>query len=130
MKVLIGAAAAMMLFAAAASAQDAPAASTAPVAPSACGDLPPDPALPDGATVDSAGMDAANTIYLAWATSVQSVARCRAAEYEAALATARARRDEHNAAAERLNAVGVQWTAQSEIYCARPRMRCERTPAQ
>ena len=72
-------------------------------------------------------MEVANTVYLAWATSVQSVARCRAAEYEAALATARARRDEHNAAAERLNAVAALWTAQSDVYCARPRMRCERT---
>jgi hypothetical protein len=129
MKVLLGAGAALLMFAAIASAQT-PTPEPAPnpaiqVAASQCAAQPPDPAIPDGATADGASMEVANTLYMAWATNMQSITACRRAEYETALATARVRRDEHNAIAEKLNTVTQSWTAESTEYCARPRMRCE-----
>jgi hypothetical protein len=128
MKVLIGAAAALMMFAAIASAQTAPeppAPPSAPLIASQCPAPPPDPVIPDGATADGAAMEVANTVYVAWAQTMQQITACRRAEYESALATARVRRDEHNANAEKLNSVTQVWTAESGEYCARPRMRCE-----
>ncbi|MEJ0060501.1 MAG: hypothetical protein WDM79_13410 [Terricaulis sp.] len=130
MKVLIGAGAALFMFAAIASAQTptpAPEPAANPnvqVAASQCPTPPPNPTIPDGAVADGAQMEVANTVYMAWATTMQQITVCRRNEYETALATARVRRDEHNAIAEQLNTVTQSWTAESTEYCARPRMSC------
>lgn len=133
MKVLIGAAAAVMMFAAAAAAQTtAPTTTTSPPAATAaasrCPALPATDltGVPDGATATGEQMAAANTQYSAWSTSLVSVLECRKAEHDELLATLNARRAEYNAGKARLDAGNAAWTAESEEYCARPRMRCER----
>ncbi|MES1156208.1 MAG: hypothetical protein ABUL73_00390 [Alphaproteobacteria bacterium] len=136
MKVLIGAAAAVFLFGAVASAQTTTTTSTTTTAaasvsvpPSRCPAMPTEPTIPDGATASSATMATANEAYRAWALAVQEIAHCHHAEYDEAVALLQARRDEHNAVAERLNQVTQSWTAASTAYCARPHTRCQNTAA-
>jgi len=135
MKVLIGAAAAVLMFGAVATAQTTTTGTTttttaaAPVAvtPSHCPAAPADPTIPDPATATSAAMATANEAYVAWAHAMQENARCHHAEYDEAVAIVQARRDEHNAVADRLNQVTQAWSAASTTYCARPHTRCQNT---
>lgn len=134
MKILIGAAAVLLMCGSVATAQTPPA-PTAPEARSAtpiasqCPALPPEPTIPDGAVADNAAMEAANVVYMNWGTSMQAAIACRRGEYETYLESARVRREEHNAAAARLSAVTEAWQGETLEFCARPRQRCE-APAQ
>ncbi|HVV34771.1 MAG TPA: hypothetical protein VHC73_16205 [Vitreimonas sp.] len=100
MKIWIGAAV-LLAFAATAHAQadritPAPAAETANTeAPTQCPDLPPDPAMPDGAHVHMSSMSAASDAYKAWDESARAVLECRRLQYNAVIA--------------RLNAVSAAW---------------------
>lgn len=126
MRVLIGAGLAMLFLATAASAQTAlepPAAAAVP--PSQCPAEPADPLIADGATANNDAMAGSSEGYQAWVLGMQAVATCREAEFEQARATMQARAAEHNAVAEKLRTVSSAWSAQSTVFCARPRMTCE-----
>lgn len=124
MKVLTAGVAALVLFAAAAAAQTPPA-STPAALPSQCPPVPAEPTLPDGAMAESAAMDNADAAYGAWSRAMQANIQCRLGEYELHTRTAQQRREEHNAAVEKLNAVTGAWRAQISEFCNRPRQRCE-----
>jgi len=138
MKLLIGAAAAALMFGTVALAQTATTTSatagaatttapSAPVTPSRCPAAPADPTVPDGATATSSTMESAAAAYRTWAQTMQDLMRCHHAEYDEAQAVVTVRREEHNAVADRLNAVSQSWTASSTTFCARPHMRCDNT---
>ncbi|MES1200644.1 MAG: hypothetical protein ABUS57_04260 [Pseudomonadota bacterium] len=132
MKRMMGAAIAVLMFATVASAQPAattpatPAPPATPVAvpPSQCPATIAAPAVPDGATIAPAQMEVSNNALKEWAGAMRAVLDCRRAEFEAANATAIARRDEFNGMAESLNTTIHGWEAATAVYCARPHMRC------
>lgn len=124
MKLVYGAVAALMMFAATAAAQ-APAetAPAAPPPPSRCPAIPEAPTLPDGASANSRAMDQGNAAYQSWGTSLQSVLECRrneVTELRAAAAAANAhastRVDEYNVGANSLNSVTQNWQAEVEEF--------------
>lgn len=117
MKLLIGAAAAALLFAGSAMAQTAT--PTPPLAPSTCGAAPTAPTLPDGAHATSAQMDAGNAAYDTWAHAMQANVQCRRAEAEALRAQADARTTEYNGFAGTLNSTVASWQAEVAEYNAR-----------
>lgn len=117
MKLLIGAAAAALLFAGAAMAQTAT--PTAPLPPSSCGPVPTAPTLPDGANATSAQMDSGNSAYNTWAQAMQANVQCRRAEAEAIRAQADARTAEYNGYAQQLNQTVSSWQAEVAEYNAR-----------
>lgn len=109
MKVLLGAAAAVLLMAVPAAAQTTPAAST-------CAALQPAPTLPDGAVADREAMEAANTAFMAWAEAYRTVLTCRRTEAEGIHAQWQARVSEYNAGAEQLNSTNSSWEAEVAEY--------------
>ncbi len=113
MKVLIGAAAAVLLMAATASAQTttAPVTPAAPVPPSTCAAVPAAPTLPDGHTADAAAMNAANTTFQTWAAAYNAAMACRRAEVDGLRAQVTARTEEFNAVAAAGNTTNTSWQA-------------------
>lgn len=120
MRVLLAGAFAALCMAGAAYAQTegAPAAGVVTSA-SSCGELPARPTLPDGATADRAGMDAANVTYTAWAQAYHANLQCRRTEADNARATWQARVVEYNAGAVALNDSNTSWEAEVVEYNAR-----------
>lgn len=113
MRVIVGAAAAVLLFSSVASAQT-------PVSPSTnCTVFAPAPTAPDGATATSAQINAANTEYQAWGNArLAQLQTCRA-EYEAIEAQLNLMRDGYNAANEELRTVGEAFQVEVEEFNAR-----------
>jgi hypothetical protein len=124
MKLFLSAASAAVLIVTSAFAQPAETPASPSAATSRCPDLAPDPALSDGATASADEVSLAETIYQAWAEASRATIACRRAEYDEMVRVAQSRRDEHNAAAERVNTVTNSWIAEREEYCNRPRTRC------
>jgi hypothetical protein len=135
MKALFGAAAAVLMFASAATAQTgdpatpaAPPAATlppaGPVAASRCPAAAPAPTAPNGGTVAAADWEAALVIHNAWIESVNTNLACRAAEVRDLRLQLEARVTEHNATRASAEGANAAMTAQQVIYCARPRTRC------
>jgi len=134
MRVLLAGAVAALCMAGAAYAQTegAPAAGVVTSA-SSCGELPARPTLPDGATADREGMDAANVTYTAWSQAYHANLQCRRTEADNARATWQARVAEYNGGATALNDSNTAWEAEVAEYNARgsepePRRRGTRTP--
>ena len=119
MKVLMIVAAALVCFAASATAQTSPPADNAVTPPSACGPLTRPPAIPDGATADNEAMTAGNAAFLAWAQPEQQSLACRRAEIEAAHARWQALSNEYNAGAQTLNTANAAWEAELAQYNGR-----------
>jgi hypothetical protein len=125
MKVLIGAAAAVLLCAATASAQTgtppappSPPAAVAPLA-SSCGALQTAPTLPAGSNATQAQMNHGNDAYTAWATDTRAKLECRQGEIRTAVAQATAAETAYNASAQQLNSVGTSWQAEVATFNAR-----------
>ena len=123
MRVLIGAAAAL-LFAATAAAQTgstAPATSatpTPPAPPSACGELQPAPPQPDPAHVTPAQMTHANQAYEAWGADMHAKLLCRQNEARALIAQAQAAQTAYNAQAAAFTNAVNSWNAVAAAYNA------------
>ncbi|MBI3439994.1 MAG: hypothetical protein HY054_15315 [Proteobacteria bacterium] len=118
MRVLIGAAAAL-LFAASAAAQTAstpatPATPTPP--PSACGETAAPPAQPDMAHVTSAQMTNANRDFEAWATDARAKLQCRQNEVRALAAQTAAAEAAYNTQAASFNTSVNSWNAATTAY--------------
>lgn len=126
MKVVLGAAAAVMLFATAALAQTETAQPAAPAvaAQSRCPAIQPAPTLPDGAAATMDEIAAGDNAYQEWAPTLQATLQCRRAEQAEAAAVADALLQQHNAGVAALNTTTQAWTAERAEFCARPRMRC------
>lgn len=127
MKLVLGAAAAVMMFATAALAQTettAPPAAPAAVANSSCAAIAPVPTLPDGAEATMDQVAEADNAYQTWATATQASLQCRRAEHAQAAAQADALLQQHNAGVAALNTTTQTWVAERAEFCARPRMRC------
>ena len=117
MRVLIGAAAAL-LFAASAAAQTAstPATPTPPAPPSACGEATPAPAQPDMAHVTSAQMNNANRAFEAWANETRTKLQCRQNEVRTLATQAAAAEQAYNAQAASFNTSVNSWNAATTAY--------------
>ena len=118
MRVLIGAAAAL-LFAASAAAQTgtaAPATPTPSAPPSACGEASPPPGQPDMAHVTSAQMNNANRAVEAWANDARAKLQCRQNEVRTLAAQAAASEQAYNAQAASFNASVNSWNATTTAY--------------
>lgn len=126
MKLVLGAAAAVMMFATAALAQTetAPPAAPAAAVTSTCAAIAPVPTLPDGAEATMDQVAEADNAYQTWATATQASLQCRRAEHAAAAAQADALLQQHNAGVASLNTTTQTWVAERAEFCARPRMRC------
>lgn len=127
MKVLIGAAAAALLFCGAAVAQEttAPAASVQ-VAPSRCGELPATPSLPDGGAASADNMQVAMASFTSWEAAYRGVLECRRAEAQEAQATSERRTAEFNGGVTGFNATIASWTAEVEEFNGRQNRRGRR----
>lgn len=131
MKALIGAVAVAAMFATSAMAQTAtPVPQQAAASGSRCPELAPEPTFPDGATATTEQVAAGEALYQSWSEAARLNVQCRRTEYEELVTLAQTRREEHNQAAARLNALTNSWVAERDEYCARPRTRCEAPPAQ
>lgn len=119
MKVLIAAAAAAVLIALPAAAQNTPATPATPTPASNCPALTAPPTLPDGATANRQAMAAGNTAYQAWATGYQAGYQCRHSEAQQALAAAQALVADSNRAADTLNQTTTAWQAEVAEFNAR-----------
>jgi hypothetical protein len=119
MKVLIGAAAAVLLIAAPAGAQTGTTAPAATAGASQCGAVPEMPTLPDGADAGRNDMESANTAYTAWSANVRTNLDCRRAEAQSLQTQADARIAEHNAAAAALATANTNWQAEVEEFNGR-----------
>ena len=115
MRVLVGAAAAL-LFAASAAAQPAPATPAPPAPPSTCGDVPAQPALPDPAHATAAQMTRGNQTFEAWATDARAKLQCRANEVRTLEAQAQAAGAAYNAQAAAFTSTVNSWTAATTAY--------------
>lgn len=127
MKFVLGAAAAVMLMAGVALAQTetpAPAAPAGPPAVSSCAAVPAEPTVPDGATATNEQVNAFNTAYQAWAATATSAIACRRAEVQSTQAAAQSLLEQHNALAQRINALAANWQTESAEYCGRRGNRC------
>jgi len=120
MRVLIGAAAAL-LFAASAAAQTGsttPATPTPPAPPSACGELQPSPTFPDPAHATSAQMTHANQAYEPWATDTRAKLQCRQGELRALAAQVAAAEAAYNAQAAAFTSTVNSWQSATAAYNA------------
>jgi hypothetical protein len=120
MRVLIGAASAL-LFAATAAAQTGsttPATPAPPVPPSACGELQPAPPQPDPAHVTPAQMTHANQAYEAWGADMHAKLLCRQNEARALIAQAQAAQTAYNAQAAAFTSAVNSWNAVAAAYNA------------
>lgn len=118
MKVAIGVAAAVMMFAASAAAQTSTPAAP-PAANANCSGFVTPPTFPDGATANARQMTAGNEAYQTWGS--QRVARltaCRA-DIEAMRAQLNALEQAYIAANAELNATTAAWQAEADEYNAR-----------
>ncbi|MFZ2029343.1 MAG: hypothetical protein WAU68_03460 [Vitreimonas sp.] len=114
MRVLIGAAAAL-LFAASAAAQPTP--PTPPAAPaSACGDIPAAPTQPDPAHTTAAQMNRANQAFGTWSADAHAKLQCRLNEAQALSAQARAVEATYNAQAASYTSTVNAWNAATAAY--------------
>jgi hypothetical protein len=113
---LVGAA----LLATPALAQTEPAALAAPAAAtSRCGDLPPSPTIPDGATANRRTMTAAGEAFNAWGPQAQAIQTCRRAEAEEARQRADALAAQFNANNSELRRVSDAMVAEMAEFNAR-----------
>ncbi len=106
----------------------APAAAATVAANSQCAALTAEPTLPDAATATPQQIQAGNTAYQTWATAAQQVIQCRHAEVEQAQARLTALTEEHNAIVRRINTLTQSWGATTTAYCARDGVRCTQDP--
>lgn len=120
MRVLVGAATALLLMAAPAAAQNETGG-----AQTECAPFPEAPNLPDGATSDRAAMEAANGRYSAWAHAYQAGLACRRAEAEQLRAAWQASVADHNAAADHMNQTNARWEAEVAEFNGRSGQREE-----
>jgi hypothetical protein len=125
MKVVLGAAAAVMLFAGVALAQTEGVAPAGPPVQSRCGEVEAEPSIPDGAVATNRAINAANDAYIAWGTAARAVLECRRAEVAELDARSHALLEQHNAAVGRVNALTATWVAEQQEYCARDGVTCE-----
>lgn len=123
MKVLAGAAVALLMMSGAAIAQT----ETTPAAgasESRCGAVPTAPTAPDAATVSASDMQAAVAEYETWRTAVETNLQCRLAEANELRAAADARATEYNAALNTARETGAAFQAATAAYNERaPRQR-------
>ncbi len=113
MRLLIGAAAMALLFA-------APAAAQAQPAPSNCSDFAPAPTLPDGATADREAIEAANTQFEAWGQArIAKLQLCRT-EIEALRAQLAPMEQSYNSSTVELNSLHTTWRVEVEEFNGRP----------
>lgn len=119
MKAALGAAAAMLMFAGTAWAQNT---SPTPPAPSAnCSGFAPAPTLPDGATANSRQMNAGNESYQSWGQArIAKLQACRA-DIEALRTQLNALEQAYIAANTELNAVTQAWQTEAAEYNGRTR---------
>ncbi len=113
MKLLIGAAAAALMFAATAAAQTPPAVSAN------CSGFAPAPTLPDGAIATRSAVEQANTRYEAWAAARHAKLRLCQAEIEALQEQMNPLVQAFNATNTELNAVVASWQAEVAEFNAR-----------
>jgi len=99
----------------------------APVAVSSCGELPAQPALPDGAAADREAMEAGNAAYTAWSQAYHANLQCRRAEAESARLLWQAHVAAYNAGATALNQANTTWEADVAEYNVRNPARPART---
>ncbi len=121
MKVVLGAAAAVVLMCGAAFAQTEGAA-TAPAATlpaSRCETLPPGPPAPDPAAVNANAMREAIAAFEAWQDVAEPILACRRAEAVELDATARQRTAEYNAATAQVRATQGEWQTATDAFNAR-----------
>lgn len=125
MKVLLGAAAAAaLLFATPAMAQNTTA------APAECGAVAPAPGdMPDGATASRGDVEAYTQNFNAWAEATNQVLACKRSRAEAARAQADAFTNEFNTENGTVRTSVAAWTAEVEEFNARgaPAQRERRT---
>lgn len=119
MRILLAGAVAALLMAGAAYAQTDGSTAGVVTGASSCGELPARPTLPDGATADREGMDAANVAYTAWSQAYHANLQCRRTEADNARATWQARVSEYNGGATALNDSNTAWEAEVAEYNAR-----------
>ena len=119
MRILLAGAIAALLMAGAAYAQTEGSTAGVVTGASSCGELPARPTLPDGATADREGMDAANLAYTAWSQAYHANLQCRRTEADNARATWQARVAEYNSGATALNDSNTAWEAEVTEYNAR-----------
>ena len=125
MRLVLGAAAALMMLAGVALAQtETPAPAPAVTAASQCAALTPAPTPPDGATASIDDINAFNTAYQAWGETATAALQCRRAEVTQAQATAQSLLEQHNAMAQQINALTTTWQTESAEFCARRGTRC------
>lgn len=126
MRVLIGAAAAALLFASSAVAQTPePAAPAVPVSPN-CTGFDPVPAFPDGATANAAAMAEGNELYQTWGNArLAKLQTCRA-EIETMRAQLRPMEEGFTNANNELREAVAAWQAEVEEFNARGNSRRNR----
>lgn len=115
MRLLIGAAAAAFLMAAPAVAQTP----AAPALTSTCGEYPPQPTLPDGASANRAAMERGVEAYNTWITAAQAVQNCRNAEMTAWRTAYEGIGARNEADVQSANALNATWRADLEEFEAR-----------
>jgi|CXWL01.1.fsa_nt_gi Skp family chaperone for outer membrane proteins len=114
MRILIGAVAMALIFAA------PPASAQAQPAPSNCSDFAPVPTLPDGATADRDAIEAGNTQYESWGHArLAKLQLCRA-DIEALRAQLVPLEQSYNSNTEELNTVVANWQVEVAEFNARP----------
>lgn len=133
MRLVLGAAIAVIMMTGAALAQTEGAATTPPPAVQAtsqCAPTPAAPTPPDGATASRDDINAFNTAYQTYGAAVTAALQCRRTELTQIQATTQSLLDQHNALAQTMNGLTTAWTAETQEFCARRGNRCEAPPAQ
>lgn len=127
MRILIAAAAAALCTSGVAWAQTETSQPAEPAPATACGELPSNPTLPDGATANHEAMQVAQDALQAFDTTYRANLQCRRAELDRLTAQLQARRDEYNNGASNLNALLATWQTEIDEFNARqPRRRNNR----
>ncbi len=116
MRILIGAAAALLFAAVAAAQTTTPATPAPPVPPSACGEAQAAPTLPDPAHASAAQMTRANQTFETWATDTRSKLQCRQAEIRALAAQVTAAETAYNAQAATFSNTVNSWNAATTAF--------------
>jgi hypothetical protein len=125
MRLMLGAAAAALLFATPVLAQT----DTTTAAPASCGAVTPQPAdMPDGASASRSAVEAFTTRFNAWAEANNQALACKRARAEAARAQADAYTAEFNTENAALRASIAAWQAEVNEFNAR-NVAQERRPA-
>lgn len=113
MRILIGAAAAL-LFASVAAAQ--PTTPATPTPPSACGEPQAAPTQPDPAHASAAQMTRANQAFETWSTDTRAKLQCRQAEVRALAAQVNAAETAYNAQAAAFTSAVNAWNAATTAF--------------